>query len=131
MFDAKAHLRPRSAVGTELVRDHHARGRDCRFQKPPQEPLRRARISSALDQDIENEAILVDGAPKPVLLAGDRDDDFVEMPFVTASGVRWRIRSANALPNFFPHWRTVSWVTQIPRAASISSTIRRLKGNRK
>jgi len=28
---------------------------------------------------------LIDGAPKPVLLAGDRDDDLIHMPFVAAS----------------------------------------------
>ena len=86
MFDAKAHLRSRSAVRTELVRDHHARRRDGGFQELPHEPLRSARVSSALDQDVENEAILIDGAPQPVLLAGDRDNDFVHMPFVAASG---------------------------------------------
>ncbi|MCP1975486.1 hypothetical protein AB7M56_000247 [Bradyrhizobium elkanii] len=45
-----------------------------------------ARVSSALDQDVENEAILVDSAPELVLCARDRDNDFVQMPFVTASG---------------------------------------------
>jgi hypothetical protein len=75
MFDTKAHLRPRSAVGTELVCDHDARWRDGRFQEFPHKPLRRTAVSSTLDQDVENEAVLVDGAPKPVLLAGDRDDE--------------------------------------------------------
>ncbi|MGX1051623.1 hypothetical protein AB7M74_002575 [Bradyrhizobium japonicum] len=50
------------------------------------EPLRNARVSSALDQDVENEAILVDSAPEPMLFARDRDNDFVQMPFVTARG---------------------------------------------
>ena len=85
MLDAKAHLRPRGAIGTEFVRDHDARRRGRRFQEPPHEPLRRAGVSAGLNQDIENEAILIDGAPKPVLLTGDRDDDFVHMPFVAAS----------------------------------------------
>ena len=108
MFDAKAHLRPRSAIGTELVRDHDARRRDGGFQELPHEPLRSATVSSTLDQDVENEAILIDGAPQPVLLAGDRDDDLIHMPFVAASRRALADRSENALPNFFPHWRTVS-----------------------
>ena len=29
---------------------------------------------SSLDQGVEDEAVLVDSAPQPVLLAGDRDD---------------------------------------------------------
>jgi len=32
-------------------------------------------VSPALNQDVENEAILVDGAPQPMLLARDRDDE--------------------------------------------------------
>jgi hypothetical protein len=47
---------------------------------------RSAGVSSTLDQDVEHEAILIDPAPKPVLLAGDRDDDLIHMPFVAASG---------------------------------------------
>jgi hypothetical protein len=35
-----------------------------------------------LDKDVEHEAIRVDGAPKPVFLASDRYDNFIEMPFV-------------------------------------------------
>jgi hypothetical protein len=43
-----------------------------------------ARVSLVLNQNIENEAILINGAPKPVLLAGDRDDNLIHMPFVAA-----------------------------------------------
>ena len=86
MFELKAHLPPRSAIRTELVRDHHARRRDGGFQELLHEPLRSARVSSTLDQDVENEAILIDGAPQPVRLAGDRDHDFIHMPFVAATG---------------------------------------------
>src|SRR5271165_6888128 len=45
-------------------------------------------------------------------------------------GARRRMRLANSRPNFRPHWRIVSYVTEMPRAASISSTMRRLNGNR-
>ena len=107
MFDEKAHLRPRSAVRT-LVRDHHARRRAGGFQELLPEPLRSARVSSALDQDVENEAILVDSAQELMLFARDRDNDLVQMPFVTASGSALADRSENALPNFGPHWRTAS-----------------------
>jgi hypothetical protein len=33
-----------------------------------------AGVSSTLNQDVENDAVLIDGAPEPVWLAGDRDD---------------------------------------------------------
>ncbi len=85
MFNLKAHLRPRHSVGAELVRDHDAGRDDRRFQKPLHEPLRRAGVSPTLDQDVENDAVLIDGAPEPVWLAGDRDDDLIHMPFVAAS----------------------------------------------
>ena len=45
-----------------------------------------ARVSSALEQDVEHEAGLIDGAPQPGLLSRDGDNDFVQMPFVAASG---------------------------------------------
>ncbi|MCP1775090.1 hypothetical protein ABIF65_007787 [Bradyrhizobium japonicum] len=45
-----------------------------------------ARVSSTLDQDVENETILVDSAPEPMLFARDRDNDLVQMPFVAAGG---------------------------------------------
>ena len=47
--------------------------------------LRSAAISSTLRQDVENEAILVDGAPKPVGFAGNRNHDLIQTPFVAAS----------------------------------------------
>ena len=56
------------------------------FKKPLHEPLRSAGVSSTLDQDVENEAVLIDGAPEPVWLAGDRDDDLIHMPFIAAGG---------------------------------------------
>src|SRR6266850_1177949 len=36
----------------------------------------------ALDKNIENEAVLVDGTPEPMLLPGDADDDLIEVPLV-------------------------------------------------
>ena len=85
MIDVKAHLRPRSAVGSELVRDHDAGRRDRRFQEFRHELLRRAGVSAALDQDVENETGLINGAPEPVLFAADRDEDLIHVPFVPAS----------------------------------------------
>ena len=38
---------------------------------------------------------------------------------------------ANAWPNLSAHCRTVSWLTTMPRAASISSTMRSPSGKRK
>ncbi len=46
------------------------------------------------------------------------------------AGRRLRIWLANSWPNFNAHWHTVSWLTRIPWAASISSTIQGINGNR-
>ncbi len=48
-----------------------------------------------------------------------------------AQGSLRRIRLANSWPNVSAHRRTVSWLTTMPRAASISSTMRKLSGKRK
>ena len=56
------------------------------FQEFRHEPARSVAVSSTLDEDIKNEAILIDRAPKPVGLARDADGDLIQMPFVAA---RW------------------------------------------
>ena len=43
-------------------------------------------VPPALDQDVENDASLVDGAPQPVLHAGNGDDHLIEMPLVPGTG---------------------------------------------
>jgi len=53
-------------------------------------------VSALLDEYVENEAVLIDGAPEPVCFSGDRNDDFVQMPFVAARRRPPRIRSANS-----------------------------------
>ena len=42
-------------------------------------------VSSALNQDLEDLALVVDRAPQIHLLAGDPDDHFVEMPAIARS----------------------------------------------
>ncbi len=40
-------------------------------------------ISLALDEDVQNLAFMVDGAPQPIALASDDDHHFVEVPVIT------------------------------------------------
>ena len=86
MFDAKAHLGPRRAIGAELVGDHNAGRPDSGFQEFAHKPLRRVGVSAPLNQDVEDESVLVDSAPQPMRLAGDRDNDFIHVPFIATSG---------------------------------------------
>ena len=38
-----------------------------------------------MDQGVENDAVLIAGAPEPVWLAGDRDDDLASLPYTYAT----------------------------------------------
>ena len=69
VIDAKADFIQRGSIGSELVCDHDARRRYSGFQEFRHEPPRREAVFSTLHQNIENEAMLVDRAPKPVGLA--------------------------------------------------------------
>ena len=95
-----------------------------------QEPLGGATVTTALNQSVNDEAVLINGAPKPMLFAIDGDDDLIEMPLVAELGRA----SPDAIREFRPYFsaqrRTVSWLTIIPRAARRSSTTLRLNGNR-
>jgi hypothetical protein len=53
-------------------------------------------IAAALDQNVENKALLVNGAPQLMLLAGDRDRNLVQVPSVAAA----RCTPANAVGEF-------------------------------
>ena len=120
-----------SGVASQLVGDEHTRGSTLLLEEFAEQALGGPLVTPALDQNIENEAVLVDGTPEPMLLSGDADDDLIKVPFVATAGARRRMRLANSRPNLRPHCRIVSCVTEMPRAANISSTMRRLNGNRK
>jgi hypothetical protein len=88
-------------------------------------------VSPALDENIENEAVLVDGTQEPMPLPGEADDHIIEVPFVATAR-----RSPTYPVGEFP----AEFEAPLPdrlgrhrdtRAASISSTMRRLNGNRK
>ena len=130
MLNLKAHLRPRRAVGFKLVGDHDPRRSARAFQKFRQETRRGAAISPLLDQNFESEAAPIDRPPKPVRLAGDGHNDFVQMPFVPARRGPSADRTGERPAELIAHRRTVSQLTHMPRAARISSTMRRLKGKR-
>ena len=48
--------------------------RHCRFSSLRSSRLAAFLFASALNQNIEHDAVLVDGAPETMLLAGDRHD---------------------------------------------------------
>ena len=82
MLDIRQQLSLCHAVASQLVGDQDARHILQTLQQPPEEALRRPSVAPALHQDIEYDAVLIDGAPQVVQLALDPDEDLIEMPFV-------------------------------------------------
>src|SRR3954447_25988261 len=85
MLDARHDLPLCRTVARQLVGDHDARRPALPLQQLAQQALGSALIPPALDQHVEDDAVLVDRAPQPVLLAGYFQHDFIEMPFVSSS----------------------------------------------
>jgi hypothetical protein len=75
--------------------------------------------------------VLIHSAPEIMLLAGNLKHDLIEMPLVAGPGQTPADDVGELLAELSPHCRIVSWLTSMPRKASISSTIRRLSGKRK
>jgi hypothetical protein len=82
MFDPQAHILASCSVGFELVGDQNA----GRFGRPLEElshkPPCGCSVPAALNENVEDEAILIDGAPEPMFPAADRDHNLVQVPFV-------------------------------------------------
>src|SRR3954471_14228059 len=131
MLDRGHHLVFRGTVARQLVRDHDTRGPHLPLQKLAKQTLGGPLVPPALDENVEHDPILVDRPPEPVLLAGDHQAHFVQVPLIARV---WQLAAdlvGEGLAELAGHWRTVSWLTSMPRAASISSTMRKLRGKRK
>ena len=73
-------------VAVQLVGDQHARRPLLLLQQLAQQAFACLLVAPALHEDIKDVAFLVNRTPQPMLLAGDADDDFIEVPFVAAAG---------------------------------------------
>ena len=103
-------------AGKQLDGERHHSFSACRSRSPAggianpseasEEALRGVGIAPGLNEDVEHNAILIDGAPEVVLHALDSDEDFVQCHLYR--GRRRRRRSAKLAPNFLPQRRTVS-----------------------
>lgn len=80
MLNAGHDLPLRRTVGPELVGDDHARRTALSFQELSHQTLCSLGIAAALNQNVKDETILIHGAPEPVFLAGDGDDNLIEVP---------------------------------------------------
>src|SRR5215813_6520542 len=82
VLDPRQDLAFGSGVALELVRDDHPRNIPQALQQIAEEPRGRGRVAPALDQNVEDISVLVDRAPKIVLLAADPDEHLVHVPLV-------------------------------------------------
>src|SRR6266436_1486453 len=72
-------------VAFQLVGDEHTRGSTLLLEELAEQALGGLLVASAPDENIENEAVLVDGTPEPMFLPGDADDDLIKVPFVATA----------------------------------------------
>ena len=97
MLDPRHDLPLGGCIGAEFIRDHLSRQAALPLQQTLQQAFGRLGVAPRLDDLIEDLAILIDGPPQPVLLAGNADHDLVQVPDVTRAwrlapepaGVRW------------------------------------------
>lgn len=82
MLDAWHHLPLGCTVGSQLVSDHHSRRTSLSFQKLSHQTPYSLGIAAPLLQNVKDEVILIDSAPKPLFLTGDGDDNLIEVPLI-------------------------------------------------
>src|ERR1700761_8612335 len=74
-----------NAVAAQLVGHNHPWFIPQALQQPLEEALRRLRIATGLNEDVEHNTILVDGTPEIMLHALNADEHFVEVPLVAGA----------------------------------------------
>ena len=100
VFDPGQDLALRRAVALQLLRDDDPRYIPQAHEQLAKKLLRRFRIAPALDQDIEDVVILIDGAPQVMAFAINRQKHFVQVPFVAWLGASTLQPIRVVLPKF-------------------------------
>src|ERR1700719_1975143 len=85
MLDPGHDLPLGSGVALQLVGDEQTRGSTLLLEELAEQAFGSLLVAPALDENIENEAVLVDGTPEPMLLPGEADDHLIEVPFVATA----------------------------------------------
>jgi hypothetical protein len=80
VVDVGKQLAPSDAIASQLVGHDHPRDVSQTLQKPPEEALRGVGIAPDLNENVEHNAILIDGAPEVMLDALDPDEDLASRP---------------------------------------------------
>jgi hypothetical protein len=80
MLDPGHDLPLGSGVALQLVGDEHTRGSTLLLEELAEQAFGGLLVAPALDENIKNEAVLVDGTPEPMLLPGEADDNLARSP---------------------------------------------------
>src|SRR4051794_19721500 len=125
VLDRGHHLTLGGAVAGQLVRDHDTRGPALLFQQLAEQALgslRSRRLAACLSRRLWTKT----SSTKPSWSTARQSQCFFPLIIRHTSsrchlspvpGSRRRIWLVNAWPNLRAHWRTVSWLTSMPRAA--------------
>ena len=117
------------SMAGHLICDHDAQRRTLLLEQFAQQALSRFGITPTLDQDVEHDPMLVHGAPEPVLPARNADHDLIKVPLVPGHGQTPPDLIGITLPEL---QRPLAYRLMADLdSASISSSMRRLSGNRK
>jgi len=85
VLDTRQDLALCGRVALEFVRHDNARNVPQALQQLAEEPPSGCSTAPALDQDVEDISVLIDRAPKVVLLSADADEHLVHVPLVARS----------------------------------------------
>jgi hypothetical protein len=72
----------RRGVGAQLVSDQQSGCEPLLLEQLTPQPQRRASVASALNQHVEDLALVIDGTPQIHPLAGDPHHDLIEVPTI-------------------------------------------------
>ncbi len=85
MLNRRKQLAPRHAVALKFIGHDHARHVIQALQQPSEKPFGRLAISPWLNEDVEHDAVLIDGTPQIMLHALDPDEHLIDVPLVPGS----------------------------------------------
>lgn len=71
-----------SVVGAKLVGDQHPFRSTLALHQLAHQTFGCLGVAATLHENVQDETVLIDGAPKPILLAAERNDGFIEMLFI-------------------------------------------------
>jgi hypothetical protein len=95
----------------------------------PEKAFGRFTVTSRLNQDVEHDAVLIDGSRQTTLYALDLDGHLIKLPLVARPRTSATHAVGKALAKLLVPASKVSSETMIPRSASRSATARKLRLN--